>query len=95
MFDIENVDAEKLKAIHKRLSQFSRVELVSIAKDFSEWKWPAILGGLPIQNWENAPNYRRPWMEEKIQCRSDYIDPYMAVLRVMGITNDDIYECEY
>lgn len=95
MFDIENFDADEMKAIHKRLSQFSRAELVSIAKDFSKWKWPAILGDTPIQNWENAPNYRRRYMGKEIQCRSDYIDPYMAVLRVMGITNDDIYECEY
>ena len=91
MFDIETYDAKKLKAIHERLSQFTKAELVRIAKDFSQWKWPALLGDTPIQNWGDAPNYRRPYMEAENRCRSDYIDPYMAVLRVMGITSDDIY----
>lgn len=93
MFDIETYDAEKLKAIYKQLAQFSKAELVNIARDFSHWKWPAALGDAPIQCWEDAPNYRRRYVREDIQCRSDYIDPYMAVLRAMGITNSDIYEC--
>ena len=91
MLDINRIETEKLKRIYNQLLQLPECQLVSVARSLSEWKWPTILGEPPIEKWEDAPEYRRPWMSEDTPCRSDNIDPYMAVLRVLGVTSDEIY----
>ena len=91
-FNIEECDPKELKRIYVELSGLPKATLIGIAKDFSEWKWPVALGDPPIVTWEDTPEYRRPWMSKDTVCRSDFIDPYMAVIRLLGVKNEDIFE---
>lgn len=76
---------EQIKSAYEKVSQYPRSTLVCILRAFNNWDWPEVLGDPPVKNWDELPEYRRPWMPEGTLVKKDFIKPYMDALLVLGI----------
>ena len=63
-----------------KLENMTKGQLVRIHETLNRWEWSYVLGNKP-EDWDEMPNYRKPYMDNDVKTKEDIIRPYMAVIK--------------